>query len=117
MRHVWHFATRSASPLVKRPIFALVLADSRRLLAGTAPAMSTSTTHWTRRRVHPEENRAMSSMLNDTMNTAKSALETAKEGLESAKVTTEHAATTTRSVLLEGFRAVSGVISMLRSLD
>ena len=59
----------------------------------------------------------MSSMLNDTMNTAKSALSSAKEGLETAKVTTEHAATTTRSVLLEGFKAVSGVVTMLRHLD
>lgn len=52
----------------------------------------------------------MSSMLNDTMKTAKSVMESAKDG-------TEHAVSTTRSTLMNGFNTVAGMVGTLRSLD
>jgi len=52
----------------------------------------------------------MSSMLNDTVGTAKKAMNTAKEG-------TEHAVSSARSTLLDGVHAAAGIVSMLRNLD
>lgn len=52
----------------------------------------------------------MSSMLNDTIKTAKSVMETAKDG-------TEHAVSTTRSALMDGFKAAAGMVGTLRDLD
>jgi gas vesicle protein len=52
----------------------------------------------------------MSSMLDDTMNTAKNVMDTAKTG-------TEHAVKSTRSMLLDGFHAATALVTLLRSLD
>ena len=52
----------------------------------------------------------MSSMLNDTIKTAKSVMETAKDG-------TEHAVSTTRSALMDGFKAAAGMVGTMRNLD
>jgi len=52
----------------------------------------------------------MTSMLNDTVNNAKNVMETAREG-------TEHAVAKTRDRFVEGFRAVTEVVAMLRALN
>jgi gas vesicle protein len=52
----------------------------------------------------------MANMLNDTIDNAKTAVETAKEG-------TEHAYLKTRDRLVEGFKAITEVIHMIRNLD
>jgi len=52
----------------------------------------------------------MSTMFNDTMDTAKSTIESAKDG-------TQHAVSSARSTLVEGIRAVNGVVSILRGLQ
>ncbi len=63
----------------------------------------------------------MASMLNETMATAKNLMGSAREGslhaVEAAKDGTGHAVTSARSSLLDGVRAVSGILSMLRGLD
>ena len=52
----------------------------------------------------------MSTMFNDTMDTAKSTIESAKDG-------TQHAVSSARSTLLDGIHAVNGVVSILRGLE
>jgi gas vesicle protein len=63
----------------------------------------------------------MASMLNDTVSAAKNVMETAREGAEhaidTARQGTEHAVSNTRSSLLEAVHAVTGLVTMLRSLD
>jgi gas vesicle protein len=52
----------------------------------------------------------MSSTLNDTMGAAKDVVESAKEG-------TEHAVSSARSTLLDGVKAIGGIIAMLKSFQ
>jgi gas vesicle protein len=51
----------------------------------------------------------MTSILNDTIGTARGAMDSAKEG-------TEHAVSSARSTFLDGLRVVSGLIGVLRGL-
>ena len=52
----------------------------------------------------------MSSTLNDTVGAAKSTFESAKEG-------TQHAVSNARSTLLDGLRAVSGIVTIVKGLQ
>jgi len=52
----------------------------------------------------------MSSTLNDTMGAAKNVMETAKHG-------TEHAVSSARSTVLDGVKAVAGIVTMLRGFE
>lgn len=60
----------------------------------------------------------MSTMLNDTLGTAKNAVETAREtaknAVETAKEGTEHAVTSARSTVLDGVHAVTKLVETLR---